>query len=103
MNDMKISMEYKYYMEHECGYFNRNSSVAPFSVFIYFFLFSYLFLWPRWLFLFISHLSSLGSFNLSSFGIFYFVLFGIFSSLKGNTLYFTRIYKIFTLYKKYSR
>src|SRR3954469_64861 len=50
--------------EHECGSFERNTSVAPFSLFIYFFTFFIflVFLWPHWLFLFISHLSSLGSF-----------------------------------------
>src|SRR3954467_2679498 len=49
----------------------RNSSVAPFSLFISFYYFSFfVFLWPLWLFLFISHLSSLGSFNLSSLGSF---------------------------------
>src|SRR3954471_20796312 len=52
-------------MEYECGSFKRNSSVAPFSLFLFF-----LFLWPLWLFLFISHFSSLGSFNLSSLGSF---------------------------------
>ena len=56
-------------MKHECGSFKRNSSVAPFSLFIYlfiyflFFLF-FVFLWPHWLFLFISHLSSFGIFYL---------------------------------------
>ena len=40
-----------------------------FSLFSLFFIFW----WPQWLFLFLSHLSSLGSFV--------FVLFGIFSSL----------------------
>src|SRR3954465_7659848 len=34
-------------------------------------LYFFSFLWPHYLFLFISHFSSLGSFNLSSFGIFY--------------------------------
>src|ERR1041384_7164771 len=53
--------------------------VCPFLSF-YFFLFLFfpffLFWWPQWLFLFNSHLSSLGSFD--------FVLFGIFSSLLGQ-------------------
>ena len=86
MNDMKISMEYKYTMDYECGSFKRNSSVAPFSLFISFFLsfflFYCIFLWPLWLFLFISHLSSLGSFILSS--------LGSFPHFRGNTLYSTR-------------
>src|SRR3954471_3439883 len=50
----------------------------PPSLFLFFsFLFLFLFFWwPQWLFLFNSHLSSLGSFD--------FVLFGIFSSLWGQ-------------------
>ena len=65
--------------------------VLPPSLSFFSFLF-FLFLWPLWLFLFISHLSSLGSFNLSYFGIFYFLLFGIFSSLKA-TLYILQEYR----------
>ena len=75
-------------MEYECGSFKRNSSVAPFSLFISFF-FSFLFL-----FFFNFCVASLAlSFYLSFvlFGIFCFVHFGIFSSLKGNTLCFTWI------------
>src|SRR4051812_19711502 len=45
------------------------------SFYFYFSLF-FIFWWPQWLFLFNSHLSSLGSFD--------FVLFGIFSSLLGQ-------------------
>src|SRR3954466_12394378 len=41
MNDMIISMEYKYYKEYECGSFKRNSSVVPFYLFISFFYFLY--------------------------------------------------------------
>src|ERR1041384_5771595 len=73
-----------------------NSSVPP-SLFLFhflFFLFFCIFWWPQWLFLFNSNLSSLGSFD--------FVLFGIFSSLRGNTLYFTRIYEIFHTLQRYS-
>ena len=73
-------------MEYECGSFKRNSSIAP-SLFLFIF---YIFLWPHWLFLFISHLSSLGSFNLSSLGSFVFYSLGSFPHFKGNTLYFTR-------------
>ena len=48
-------------------------------------------MWPLWLFLFISHLSSLGSFHVSSFGIFYLCpLLGYFPHFKGNTLYIQR-------------
>src|ERR1041385_8924112 len=80
-------------MEYECESFKRSSSADPFSLLIFFIFFLFfVFLWPHWLFLFISHFSSLGSFNLSSFGIFYFVLFGIFSSFKG-TLYILQEYK----------
>src|SRR3954470_24311213 len=46
--------------------------LLSFYFFFYFFLFS-IFWWPQWVFLFNSHLSSLGSFD--------FFLFGIFSSL----------------------
>src|SRR4051812_43106022 len=68
--------------EHECGSFNRNSSVSPFFLFISFSLYFFLFWWPHWLFLFISHLSSFGIFCLSS--------LGSFPHFKGNNLYFTR-------------
>src|ERR1041385_8256966 len=66
----------------------KDSSVAPLSLFISFslFLFFCIFLWPQWLFLFNSLLSSLGSFN---------VHFGIFSSLKGNTLFYKKVKEIF--------
>src|SRR4051812_23179272 len=76
-------------MEYECGSLKRNSSVAPFSLFISFSIF-FIFLWPHCLFLFIFHLSSwdlffcplLGSFDLSS--------LRSFPHFTGNTLYFTR-------------
>src|ERR1043165_9670254 len=91
MNDMIISMEYKYYKEYECGSFKRNSSVAPFSLFISFLLFLFfIFLWPHWLFLFISQFSSFGIFCLSSFRIFCLTSLRSFPHFKGNTLYFTR-------------
>src|SRR3954462_9695051 len=69
---MIISMEHKDKREYECGSFKRNSSVAPFSLFIFFLYFFYFvfFWWPQWLFLFNSHFSSLGSFNLPSLGSF---------------------------------
>src|SRR3954469_5394282 len=53
--------------------------VCPLLSFYFFFSFFYFFLffwWPQWLFLFNSHLSSLGSFD--------FVHFGIFPSLSGQ-------------------
>src|SRR3954470_16739101 len=65
--------------------------VCPFSLFIYFSLFSlFYFLWPQWLFLFISHFPSLGSFNLSSLGSFGLSSLGYFPLFRGNTLYITR-------------
>src|ERR1044072_6546081 len=70
---MMISMEYKgYRIKYYRGSLKRNSSVPP-SLFFSFFVF---FWWPQWLFLFNSHLSSLGSFD--------FFLFGFFSSLWGQ-------------------
>ena len=60
--------------------------VLPPSLFLFLFFFLlfyfFVFLWPLWLFLFISHLSSLGSFILSS--------LGSFPHFRGNTLYSTR-------------
>ena len=91
MNYMIISMEYKYYKEYECGSFKRNSSVSPFSLFISLFIF-FLFLWPHWLFLFISHLSALGSFNLSSLGSFVCPVWDLFLTLRA-TLYILQGYR----------
>ena len=56
----------------------KEQQYAPFSLFIFIFLFFpfFIFWWPQWLFLFNSHLSSLGSFD--------FVLFGFFSSIQGQ-------------------
>src|ERR1041385_2196813 len=87
---MIISMEYKDIQGVLVWISQKDSSVAPFSLFIYFSLFSLFcifFLWSQWLFLFNSHLSSLGSFD--------FVLFGIFSLLKGNTLFYKKLKEIF--------
>ena len=70
--------------------FQKEQQCCPLLSFYFFFLsffYFFVFLQTLWLFLFISHLSSLGSFHVSSFGIFYFVLFGIFSSLLRATLY----------------
>src|SRR3954465_13384554 len=91
MNEMKISLwSTNATLKHECVSFKRNSSVAPFPLFCFFFFSLFLFfvfLWPLWLFLFISHLYSLGSFNLSSFGIFYLCpLWDLFLTLRA-TLY----------------
>ena len=82
-------MEYKDIKRLLVWISQKDSSVASFSVFISFSLFSIFlyFLWPQWLFLFNSHLSSLGSFNC--------VHFGIFSSLKGNTLFYKKVKEIF--------
>ena len=80
-------------LKHKCGSLKRNSTIAPFSLFIFFFLFFYFcglfgsfylsLICPLWD---ISMCPLLGSFIC--------VLFGIFSSLKGNTLYITRMMKI---------
>ena len=91
---MIISMEYKYDNGVRVWIFQKEQQCAPFSLFIFFFSFFsfFIFLWPQWLFLFNSHLSSLGSFN--------FVLFGIFSSLQGqHSIYYKKYRRSFTLYK----
>ena len=86
---MIISKEYKgQKMKYQCGSLKRNSSV-PLSLF--FILFSlFYFLWPQWLFIFIAHLSSLGSFVFSSLGSFVLSSLGSFPHFRGNTLYITR-------------
>src|ERR1043165_3887240 len=79
MNDMIISMEYKYYKEYECGSFKMNSSVAPFSLFISFFSF----------FDFLFFVASLALSIYLSFFLFWdilFVLFGIFFLTLHHTL-----------------
>src|SRR3954469_12571940 len=73
-------------MEYECGYLKRNSSVPLLSFFLFFLFILFIFVWPQWLFLFNSHLSSLGSFP----------------HFRGNTLYFTRIKEIFHTLQRYS-
>src|ERR1041385_7803442 len=69
---MIISMEYKDIEGVLVWISQKDSSVAPFSLFISFSLFSIFlfFWWPQWLFLFNSHLSSLGSFIVSTLGSF---------------------------------
>src|SRR4051812_13415261 len=79
-----ISMEYKDIKGVLVWISQKDSSVPPFSLFISFFSFFYFFVffwWPQWLFLFNSHLSSLGSFIVST--------LGSFPHLRA-TLYFTR-------------
>src|SRR3954470_19602445 len=71
----------RYKMKYECGSLKRNSIVPP-SLFLFYFFIFFIFLWPQWLFLFNSHLCSLGYFNLSS--------LGSFPHFMGNTLYITR-------------
>ena len=64
--------------------------MLPLSLFLFLFLFFYffcIFLWPQWLFLFNSHLSSLGSFIVSS--------LGSFPHFKGNTLFYKKVKEIF--------
>src|SRR4051812_32966092 len=58
------------------------------------------FLWPQWLFLFISHLSNLGSFRLSSLGSFGLSSLGSFPHFRGNTLYITRSIEDLSHFKK---
>src|SRR4051812_26758545 len=87
MNDMKSLWSTKTIRSTSVDLSKRNSSVAPFSLFIYFSLFFlfFVFLWPHWLFIFISHLSSLECFNLSSFGIFYLcTLWDLFLTLRAT-------------------
>src|ERR1041385_3724809 len=86
---MIISMEYKDIKGVLVWISQKDSSVAPFSLFIYFSLIS-IFLY------FFGGLN--GSFYLTLiclFGIFYCVHFGIFSSLKGNTLIYKKVTEIF--------
>src|SRR3954467_3477456 len=78
--------------KYERGSLKRNSSVPP-SLFLFLFFYFFVFLWwPQWLFLFNSHLSSLGSFNVCP-------LWDLFLTL-GATLYILQEYRrSFTLYK----
>src|ERR1041385_8302845 len=70
---MNISMEHKD-IKGVLVWISQRIVVLPLSLFLYlfflFFLFFCIFLWPQWLFLFNSHLSSLGSFNVSTLGSF---------------------------------
>ena len=96
MNDMKISMKYKYYLENECGCFLKEQQCCPFSLFISFSLF----------FVVMYFCDLIGSFYLSLICplwdlfiyLFWDLLFvsslGSFPHFKGNTLYFTRVQKI---------
>src|SRR3954470_12257911 len=87
---MIISMEHKIYKRSTSVDLAKGIVVCPLLSFHFIFLFFLFFLWPHWLFLFISHLSSwdllicplLGSFVLSS--------LGSFPHFRGNTLYITR-------------
>src|SRR3954470_939483 len=75
--------------------------VCPFSLFISFSLFSiflYFFGGLNGSFYF-SHLSSLGSFNFSSLGSFNFSTLGSFPHFRGNTIYYKKYIRSFTLYK----
>src|ERR1041385_4098438 len=75
---MIISMEYKYIKGVLVWISQKDSSVAPFSLFFSFFFF------------FVFFVDSMAlSIQLS------FVLFGIFSSLKGNTLFYKKVKEIF--------
>src|SRR4051812_45544634 len=89
---MIISMEYKIYKRSTSVDLSKGIVVCPLLSFYFIFLFFlfFIFLWPHWLFLFISHLSSLGSFGLSSLGCFVLSSLGSFPYFRGNTLYITR-------------
>ena len=80
-------------MEYECGSLKRNSRVPP-SLFLFlflFFLFFLFFLWPQWLFLFNSHLSSLGSFDFCPlWDLLILSSLGSFPHFRGNTVCITR-------------
>src|ERR1041385_1955724 len=91
---MIISMEYRDIEGVLVWISRKDSSVAPFSLFIFFLLFSlfFIFWWPQWLFLFNSHLSSLGSFDFCP-------LWDLFLTL-GAIFYILQEYRrSFTLYK----
>ena len=79
--------------EHECGSFKRNSSVAPFSLFISFF---YFFVASLALSIYDSFVL-LGSFVCPSLGSFVLSSLGYFPHFKGNTLYFISIEDLHTL------
>src|SRR3954462_15838784 len=82
--------------EHECGSFKRNSSAAPFSLFISFFsFFSFLFFVAS---LALSIYLSFFLFEIFCFvlfGIFCFVLFGSFLTLRATLYILKDVYKIF--------
>src|SRR3954465_3124408 len=84
-----ISMEYKDIKGVLVWISQKDSIVAPFSLFISFSLFS--------IFLYFFAASIALSIELSFvlFGIFYCVHFGIFPSLKGNTLFYKKVKEIF--------
>src|SRR3954468_15088295 len=76
----------------------RNSSMPP-SLFLFLFFSFSLFLffwWPQWLFLFNSHLSSLGSFNLCPIWDLFLTLgqYSIFYKNKGDLSHFTKVLNI---------
>src|SRR3954466_15753747 len=71
--------------------------VCPLLSFYFFFSFFYFFVffwWPQWLFLFLSHLSSLGSFYLST--------LGSFPHFRGNTLYIKKSIEDLSHFTRYS-
>src|SRR3954465_7430892 len=100
-------MKYKCYFEARLCIFSKGILVLSPSLFLFLFFFFLFFLffvslWPHWIFLFISHLSSLGSFHVSSFGIFYLCpLWDLFLT-QGKHSTFYKDADDHTLYKKYS-
>src|ERR1041384_2467620 len=83
---MIISMEYKDIKGVLVWISQKDSSVAPFSLFISFSLFLYFF---------VASMALSIELSFVLFGIFYCVHFGIFSSLKGNTLFYKKVKEIF--------
>src|ERR1041385_7812254 len=86
---MIISMEYKDINGVLVWISQKDSSVAPFSLFISFFSFFY------FLYFFVASMALSIQFSFVLFGIFYCVHFAIFSSLKGNTLFYKKVKEIF--------
>src|ERR1041384_4746861 len=87
---MIISMEYKDIKGVLVWISQKDSSVAPFSLFISFFSFFSFFLY-----FFVASMALSIKLSFVLFGIFYCVHFGIFSLLKGNTLFYKKVKEIF--------
>ena len=86
-------------LKHKCGSFKRNSSVAPFSLFIFFLSFFYFFLFFCGLFgsFYLSLICPLWDLFMCPLLWSFVSSLGFFPHFKGNTLYITRMKKINTL------